>query len=107
MAITAITLIQREREGFSNLTINTLSLDASYPTGGYSLTPTQLGVGLSVRWVMAAPKNGYFFEYDYANSKLKVFQGDNANAAAAPGIEVANTTSLVAVTGVRVLAYGN
>ena len=105
MAIGNITLVKREYLGSSNLTINTLDLDTSYPTNGYPLTPAQLGVGTNLRMVVAQAKNGIVFEYDYVNSKLKAFwTGAVVSTALA---EVTNTTNLSTVTGVRVMALGN
>jgi hypothetical protein len=103
MALTAITLVRREQLGFSNLTISTLSLDNSYPTGGYSLTPTQLGIGLTADWVSAQPKSGYIFEYFPSTSKLMVRW---SGAAGAIDPEVTSATDLSAVTGVRIMAIG-
>lgn len=104
MAITAIVLVRREQLGFSNLTINTLSLDNSYPTGGYALTPSQLGVGLAADWVMAQPKSGYVFEFFPSTNKLMVRW---SGAAGAIDPEVTNATDLSAVTGVRIMALGH
>lgn len=104
MAITAITLVIREQLGFSNLTVSTLSLDNSYPTGGYALTPQQLGVGSSAAWVMAQPKSGYVFEWIPSTSKLMVRW---SGAAGAIDPEVTAATDLSAVTGVRVMALGH
>lgn len=79
--------------------------DSSYPTGGEALSAADMGLR-KAELVVANPKNGYTFSYDYANGKLLAYQGDNANAAAAPSVQVANTTDLSAVTNVRVLAIG-
>ena len=46
--------------------------DNSYPTGGESLTAADLGLN-TVHSLFAEPAGGYSFEYDHANSKLKVF----------------------------------
>lgn len=104
MAITGITIVQREQVGFSNVTVNTLNLDASYPTGGYALSSSALGIGANPDWVAAAPKSGFIFEYDYANQKLLARWSAAAGAAFT---EVTNGTNLSTVTGVRVMAMGS
>src|SRR5687768_10018356 len=82
-----------------------VDFDSSYPTGGESLTPGDLGLG-SIDFLIASPTSGYTFQYDYTNKTLLAYQGDNANAAAAPSVQVPNTTNLSAVTNVRILAAG-
>lgn len=47
-----------------------VSLDASYPSGGYSLPLQRYGI-LIPDLVLASPKSGILFEYDYTNKKLK------------------------------------
>jgi hypothetical protein len=65
--------------------------DASYPTGGYPLAPSLLGLGTELDVVDANPSLGGFTAvYDYGAQKLKIF--------AVGGAEVANTTNLTAVT---------
>ena len=56
--------------------------------------------------VFIQSKSGYVFEYDYTNNKVLAYQGDNANAAAAPLIEVADLTDLATLTGVRIMVIG-
>lgn len=84
----------------------TVAFDASYPTGGYAITPAQLGLQNIIN-VRCDPQKGYTFEWDYVNGKLIAYQGDNANAGVAPGIQVAATTNLSAVlTAVRLTVTG-
>ena len=83
-----------------------VDFDSSYPTGGEDLLPTTLGFTSRADFVLVEPAGGYTFEYDHTNSKVIARQGDNPNAAAAPAVQVPNTTNLSAVTGVRVLAIG-
>jgi len=75
----------------------TIAFDDSYPTGGESLTPADLGMGV-FDVVIIGSKGGYVFEYDYANRKVLAYTGALA--------QVADTTDLVAVTGVTVYAIG-
>ena len=82
--------------------LGTIDLDSSYPTGGEPLG----GISATGRKVHFAQANGrgYNFAFDYANQKLLVFQGDNDNAADAPGIEVPNATNLSTVTAIELMA---
>lgn len=73
------------------------TLDNSYPTGGYSLTPLQLGVEGVTHYIRAdATTTGHTFAYDYANKKLLAFSG---------GSQVSNATDLSAVV-IRIVAHG-
>ena len=98
--ITRMSKIDREsvREG-------TIDFGASYPTGGESLTPANLNLQ-DINHIDISSKNGYLFEYDYANKKVKVLYFDYDAAADGAAIEVANGTDLSALTGVRFRAYG-
>lgn len=83
-----------------------VDFDSSYPTGGESLTASDLGFAGTVDLLLAEPQSGYVFEYDRVNSKLLAYYGDNNNASDGPLIEVPNTTNLSTVTNVRVFAVG-
>lgn len=77
---------------------------ASYATAGdtgLQAAYRALGVAQSGRTIVAVlPVDtfGYGIGYTSSTGKLKLYQGDNTNAAAAPGVEVASTTNLSAVT---------
>lgn len=83
-------------------------MNASYATGGDTLDLSTLFGTL--QGVIIAPVGGYVFEYDYANGKVMAYWGDNANAAAGPGVEVTATTDLSAIGldggYIRFLAWG-
>jgi len=70
----ALTLTQQSRTimGNKRAVVYTATLDSSYPTGGEALTAANLGL-VSVDFLLAESKNGYMFEYDYTNSKLKAY----------------------------------
>jgi len=81
----------------------------TYPAGGIPLSglsaagfPNQI---LAIELVDDGSANGYLYKIDLANKKLRIYQGDNANAAAAPGVELtgsaapAATSLTVSVTG--------
>ena len=69
--------------GSKRTVIGTIAFDASYPTGGESLTAANLGLG-TIDQLRVFPKNGYVFEYDYTNSKLLAYsQGITTGATGA------------------------
>ncbi|BDG59916.1 hypothetical protein [Caldinitratiruptor microaerophilus] len=81
-----------------------LTLDNSYPTGGY---PLDFGDDLTeVHVVLFEQRAGYLFEYDRAAKKVKVLRFDYPAAAAGPAVEVAAGTDLSAVANVGFIAYG-
>lgn len=74
-----------------------VTLDNSYPTGGYALTPATLGVDGATDYVFAqATTTGHLPVYNYGTKKLMVFSG---------GTEVSNATDLSAVV-LRLIAQG-
>jgi hypothetical protein len=76
--------------------------DTSYPTGGWPLPPSALGLDI-IDFLECANSGGTTFEYNHTTQKLLAFRtGSGANAALA---EVANATNLSAVTA-RVRACG-
>ncbi len=85
-----------------------VTFDTSYPTGGESLTAADLDLRV-VEFVQGDSKGtGWVVQYDYANSKLKVFGVNSAEATAAVQVldEVADTTNLSTVV-VRLMAVGH
>lgn len=81
------------------LTITSIDMDSSYPTGGEPLTAADLGFAKKPRIVVAFPAKGYVFEYDFVNEKLKAY--------ASSGTEVTNATDLSSVTNIQVFAWGS
>ena len=53
-------------------TIAAVNFGTSYPTGGEPLSARNLALGV-IDNLQVFPKNGYMFEYDYTNSKLKAY----------------------------------
>ena len=91
--------------GNKRVRVHDVDFDSSYPTGGESLTASDLGLN-KVEFLIAESKSGYTFEYDYTNSKLLAYYVDNNAAADSAQIQVPNTTDLSSVTNVRVFAFG-
>lgn len=82
----------------------TISLDASYPTGGYALDLAQFFSTLL--GAMFETKAGYLLEYDYTNAKVKAMRFDYPAVAVGAAIEVAAAVNLSAVTNIRYVAWG-
>jgi len=82
--------------------IATIDFDSSYPSGGEALTPADLALR-EIKTLIVESKDGYQFEYDYANEKVKAFE---AGADGGALDEVADSTDLSSVTGVHVVALG-
>ena len=104
MAVTAA-LTTQTVVGDLRTVIGTVAFDSSYPTNGEALTAATLGLQ-DLRFVHFSANSGYVFEYDYTNSKVKVYYGDNNNASDGPLIEVPNTTDLSALSAVKYIALG-
>ena len=79
--------------GNMNMVLALVSFDSSYPTGGEALTPGNLGLA-SIEEIFINAKNGYIFEYDKANKKLKAFapSGAASGVATIPVTDVADTS---------------
>ena len=79
-----------------------LTSGANYTTGGEVFAAAQVNRTGNLLAVIevggGSGGDGYKVIWDSVNKKLMVFQGDNANAAAAPGVQVAGNTNLSAVT---------
>lgn len=81
----------------------------TYPAGGVPVLKGKLGLpnvveSLSFADPMAA--DGYVYKYDLANNKVRIYQGDNNNAADAPLIELVAATATPAATTLKVEAVG-
>ena len=81
-----------------------IGFDASYPIGGEAMDLSDYFT--KVLGILFENKNGYVFEYDYANAKVKAMYADYDAAADGALIEVANATNLISVTDVRFIAWG-
>lgn len=83
-----------------------LTSGANYTAGGEGFDVAQIPGFKSVVYdVTGDIANGYQVQWIPSTKKLMVRQGDNANVAAAPGVEVAGNTNLSAVTA-RLIAFG-
>ena len=83
--------------------IKTITFDSSYPTGGESISATDVGLESIALVMFSADKNGFVFQFDYTDSKIVIY---SAGADAEDGLdELANTTNASAVV-VRAIFYG-
>jgi len=102
------TIVKRGSAGDLFFRIVDVTLDASYPAGGYPLAAKDFGFGTNGAIFMIDPgtmskTGGWLCAWDYTNSKLQVF--DSSGAASAVSHEIAAATSLTGVV-VRCLAFG-
>lgn len=101
------TIVDRGAAGDLSFRIVDVLLDASYPAGGYALTPQQLGLGLNgtIFFVDGSVSKtaGWMIGWDYTNGKLQVFDGSGAVNVAMH--ELAPTTVLTGVIA-RLLVCG-
>jgi hypothetical protein len=69
-----------------------LTFSGSYPAGGdvVDFRDYFKSTGKGIVFIVDLPATvaGYMLEYDYANRKVLIRQGDNSNASAGPGIQI-------------------
>lgn len=73
----------------------------TYPSGGVPLLKASLGCPARIEdleLVDPGSANGYVYKYDFVNEKLRIYQGDNNNAADAPLIELLTSEAPAAAT---------
>jgi len=75
-----------------------VSLDSSYPTGGYTLTPGSFGLVSIEQANATANLGGFFYDYDTTTGKLVVYS--------AIGTEVVAATDLSAVDNLQLVVIG-
>lgn len=80
-----------------------LAGDASYPTGGYPLAPSALGL-TEILYLDVSSLGGYIPHYDYVNQKLKLYVVP-ATPSNSSLVEVPNATNLSAMNG-RIVCIG-
>lgn len=96
-----LTAVDRESYGSETKIVGALSFDSSYPTGGEVFNLASIGL-VSMSTVLIEPGyGGCVFNYDYSANKVRAYHVSGGVL-----VEVANTTDLSAITGVRFTAYG-
>lgn len=72
-----------------------ITFDSSYPTGGESLTPANIGLGVIDSITFNQGEDGYVFKYNFSTSKVMAFR----TATLTPAGTVAKPTFTVAASG--------
>jgi len=76
--------------------------DTGYPTGGYSITPSQLGLHTIENVLAQSPASSRLWEYDLANNKLKILKVNPTSGA----LEEVNNESDQSKAVTRIVAFG-
>tara|TARA_R100001460_G_scaffold43303_1_gene79592 strand:+ start:106 stop:432 length:327 start_codon:yes stop_codon:yes gene_type:complete len=82
--------------------IKDITFDDSYPTGGESLTATQLGFEELYIILISQKSDGFVVQYDYTNEKLEIYEAGADGAA----LDELGDTGDASGIGIRVIAYG-
>ena len=109
MALT-LTKIAAFTSGNKRHRVYDVTFDSSYPTGGESLTASDVNLRKIEQLIVHGPATatrggttGVLATYDYTNSKLQAFWGNAGTASVLP--EVTNTTD-IATQICRITAIG-
>jgi hypothetical protein len=101
-------VIRRGSFGDLNYRIVDITMDAAYPTGGYILSPQQMGFGsngsIVFGLVSGGGADGFLTEWDETTARLRIRDASGGVGAATPEV-AANLAGLNAVK-VRVFALG-
>lgn len=110
----SITSLKRDVSGNKRLHAGKLTFDNSYPTGGESLTPANIGLHV-IENITIISASGLTFEYDYTNQKVKAFSALSAHnhtlhfqtAAAANSVTAATNALRTAAAAFDVAGVAN
>lgn len=101
----AYTIQKTRKEESGNKIFNILAVfgdgTLTYPAGGIPLTGSKMGCPNNVISVIlnnSGSANGFLYKYDHVNNKIRIYQGDNTNAAAAPGVELTGSATPASAT---------
>ena len=95
----------RTTSGNKHLVICNCDFDSAYTASGEALTAANLGFK-KIEFLLAAPKSGYVFNYDYTNSVLRCYLGDNDADADGVMAESGENDNLASLTDVKIFAIG-
>lgn len=97
MALT-ISVVSSDVIGTRRQVVGNLTFDSSYLTGGEPITPGSLGL-YQIEQMEVEPASGFIPRWNRSMTAptVQLFQGDNANASPAPGLEVPNATNVATV----------
>jgi len=103
MALTLSTTVPTVR-GVQKVWEGTVTFDSSYPTGGESFAPSDIGFVVFDR-VEVHPASGFVFEYDDDNDKILAYWVDTSTDGAAMA-EVTNASAALDTIVAKVTVYG-
>lgn len=81
----------------------------TYPTGGVPLDKAKLGASNEIRSLVLFDEEdaqGFEYKYDFENNKIRIYQGDNNNAADGPSVELAGGSATPAATDLYARVVG-
>jgi hypothetical protein len=90
--------------GNQRVRVFSLTLDNSYPTGGYAISTDQLDLPNGIVRYLNASVPGYSANWNYSTGKLQLFRQTAATSAL---IEVANAVDVSAVAGSKIFVFGH
>ena len=76
--------------------------DTGYPNGGYSITPSQLGLHTIENVLAQSPASSRLWEYDLANNRLKILKVSPSDGALEEVVAGSNQSDAVT----RIVAFG-
>lgn len=81
MALT-VAVTRRVTAGNQHIVTGTIAFDSSYPAGGEAFAAADLGLRTVDLMLIQSGSAGFVYEYDYTNSKVKVYTQGVAHGAA-------------------------
>lgn len=69
-----------------------VAFDSSYPTGGETFSPSDVGMRV-IEAVRITPNYGYSFDYDYTNSTIRVYRDQSIGMVTVNTSAIGNTTT--------------
>lgn len=100
-----VKLIRKIKFGNAFGVVAELTGDTSYATGGYGLTAKQLGLNVIENVLPQSPAGGKFWEYDFANKKIKVLELATTEEGAPALAEAANKSDQ-SESVTKIVAFG-
>lgn len=104
MAITYANATDVFSIGSKYLSIKSVALDNSYPTNGYTLTPSQFGLSVISQVFPVANESGYVFQYQTATGKMEVFVAPGGAGGTTGNTTAVNAPSAVSVPTITLAA---
>lgn len=103
----AQTVVQGRRVGVFTIAFGDGTL--TYPAGGVPMTKAKLGCPNVIEEFSLqdpASANGFVYKYDYANEKIRIYQGDYSEAGDGPLVELAGGSATPAAASLKVKVSG-